>query len=37
MDTTSVHLSVGGWRVKTVPSRLSEADLARLRRSDADG
>jgi hypothetical protein len=35
MDTTSVHLSVGGWRVKTVPSRLSEADLARLRRSDA--
>ena len=35
MDTTSVHLSVGGWRVKTVPSRLSEADLARLRRSNA--
>ena len=30
----TVHLSVGGWRIKTVPSRLSEVDLARLRRSD---
>ncbi len=35
MDTTSVHLSAGGWRVKTVPSRLTEVDLARLRHADA--
>src|SRR5215831_1441835 len=35
IDTTTVHLSVGRWRIKTVPSRLSEVDLARLRRSDA--
>jgi hypothetical protein len=35
MDTASVHLSVGGWRIKTVPSRLSEVDLARLRQADA--
>ena len=35
MDTTTVHLSVGGWRIKTVPSRLSEVDLARLRHADA--
>jgi len=35
MDTTTVHLSVGGWRIKTVPSRLSEVDLARLRRHAA--
>jgi Integrase core domain len=35
MDTTTVHLSIGGWRVKTVPSRLSEVDLARLRNADA--
>ena len=34
IDTTSVHLSIGGWRIKTVPSRLSEVDLARLRRTD---
>ena len=34
IDTTSVHLSVGGWRIKTVPSRLTEVDLARLRGSD---
>jgi hypothetical protein len=34
IDTTTVHLSVGGWRIKTVPSRLSEVDLARLRRTD---
>jgi transposase InsO family protein len=34
MDTTSVHLSIGGWRVKTVPSRLTEVDLARLRKAD---
>jgi hypothetical protein len=30
-----VHLSIGGWRIKTVPSRLSAADLARLRRAGA--
>ena len=30
-----MHLSVGGWRIKTVPSRLSEADLAGLRRAEA--
>jgi hypothetical protein len=35
IDTAPVHLSIGGWRVKTVPSRLSEVDLARLRRTDA--
>jgi transposase InsO family protein len=35
IDTASVHVSVGGWRVKTVPSRLTEVDLARLRRADA--
>jgi hypothetical protein len=35
MDTTTCHLSVGGWRIKTVPSRLSEVDLARLRQADA--
>ena len=35
IDTTTVHLSVGGWRIKTVPSRLTEVDLARLRRTDA--
>ena len=34
IDAATCHLSVGGWRVKTVPSRLSEVDLARLRRSD---
>ena len=34
IDTTTVHLSIGGWRIKTVPSRLSEVDLARLRRAD---
>ena len=35
IDTTTCHLSVGGWRIKTVPSRLSEVDLARLRRTGA--
>jgi len=30
-----VHLSIGGWRIKTVPSRLTEVDLARLRRADS--
>ena len=34
IDTATCHLSVGGWRIKTVPSRLSAADLARLRRTD---
>jgi hypothetical protein len=34
IDTTTCHLSVGGWRIKTVPSRLSEVDLARLRHTD---
>ena len=28
-----MHLSIGGWRIKTVPSRLTEVDLARLRRA----
>jgi transposase InsO family protein len=35
IDTATVHLSTGGWRIKTVPSRLSAVDLARLRRSGA--
>jgi transposase InsO family protein len=35
IDTTTCHLSIGGWRIKTVPSRLTEVDLARLRRTDA--
>jgi len=35
MDTTTVHLSIAGWRIKTVPSRLTEVDLARLRNADA--
>jgi Integrase core domain len=35
IDATTVHLSIGGWRIKTVPSRLSEVDLARLRNADA--
>jgi transposase InsO family protein len=35
IDTTTVHLSIGGWRIKTVPSRLSPVDLARLRRNGA--
>jgi transposase InsO family protein len=34
IDTATVHLSIGGWRIKTVPSRLSEVDLARLRNAD---
>jgi transposase InsO family protein len=33
MDSTTVHISLDGVRVKTVPSRLNTADLARLRRS----
>jgi hypothetical protein len=35
IDAATCHLSIGGWRVKTVPSRLTEVDLARLRRTDA--
>jgi hypothetical protein len=35
IDTTTVHLSIGGWRIKTVPSRLSTVDLARLRQHGA--
>jgi transposase InsO family protein len=35
IDTTTCHLSIGGWRIKTVPSRLSEVDLTRLRQADA--
>ena len=35
IDTATCHLSIGGWRIKTVPSRLPGADLARLRRSGA--
>ena len=35
IDTTTVHLSIGGWRIKTVPSRLSSVDLARLRNAGA--
>jgi transposase InsO family protein len=34
IDTTTVHIAVGGQHLKTVPSRLSTVDLARLR---ADG
>jgi len=30
-----VHMSIGGWRIKTVPSRLSAVDLARLRNAGA--
>ena len=33
IDTATCHLSAGGWRIKTVPSRLTEVDLARLRRA----
>ena len=35
IDTTTVHLSIGGWRIKTVPSRLSCVGLARLRNAGA--
>ncbi len=35
MDSTTVHVSLDGKRIKTVPSRLSTADLARLRASGA--
>ena len=35
IDTTTVHMSIGGWRIKTVPSRLSAVNLARLRNAGA--
>ena len=35
IDTATVHLSIGEWRIKTVPSRLTSVDLARLRLSGA--
>ena len=35
IDTTTVHMSIDGWRIKTVPSRLSAVDLARLRNAGA--
>jgi len=35
VDTVTVHLSVDGWRIKTVPSRLSAVDIARLRQAGA--
>jgi hypothetical protein len=35
IDTTTVHLCIGGWRIKTVPSRLPAVDIARLRQAGA--
>jgi len=35
IDTITVHLSIDGWCIKTVPSRLSAIDIARLRQSGA--
>jgi hypothetical protein len=35
IDTTTVHMSIDGWPIKTVPSRLTAADLARLRSAGA--
>src|SRR4029077_16875676 len=35
IDTATAHLSTGGWRIKTVPARLSAVDLARLRHAGA--
>jgi hypothetical protein len=35
IDTTTVHMSIDGWRIKTVPSRLTAVDLARLRGTGA--
>lgn len=35
MDSTTVHVSLDGKRIKTVPSRLNTADLVRLRASGA--
>ncbi len=39
IDITTVHMSIAGWRIKTVPSRLSAVDLAgygRLMRAPPD-
>jgi hypothetical protein len=35
IDTTTVHLSIDGVRIKTLPSRYSTVDLTRLRRGGA--
>ena len=35
IDATTVHMSISGWRIKTVASRLSAVDLARLRNAGA--
>jgi hypothetical protein len=35
IDTTTVHLSIDGVRIKTLPSRFSVVDLTRLRHGDA--
>jgi hypothetical protein len=35
IDTGTVHLSVDGWRIKTVPSRLSAVDIADFDALDA--
>lgn len=35
IDTTTVHMSIAGWRIKTVPSRLSAVDLASPRKAGA--
>jgi transposase InsO family protein len=35
IETATVHLSIGGWRIKTVPSRLTTVDIARLRKAGA--
>ena len=35
IDTATVHLSIGGWRIKTVPSRLPAVGIARLRQAGA--
>ncbi len=35
IDTTTVHLSLDGQRLKTLPSRLTSIDLARLRTQGA--
>jgi hypothetical protein len=35
IDTATAHLSIAGWRIKTVPPRLTPVDLARLRQAGA--
>ncbi|HET7279066.1 MAG TPA: IS481 family transposase [Dermatophilaceae bacterium] len=35
IDTTTVHVSMDGQRIKTLPSRFTVLDLARLRQGDA--